>query len=118
MPVKLLVIVLNETEYLDDILTLFLELGVTGATVIDTVGMGRIVAKEIPIFAGFKDLLSGSFPSNKTIFTVIEDKLIDEVVDGIEKSIGDFRKTGKGIFFTIPLDRVWGLAGDFDDKDG
>lgn len=112
---KLLVIILNKTEFLDDILTLFLELGVSGATIIDSVGMGRIVVKDIPIFASFKDLLSGSRPSNKTILTIVREELIEEIVDGLEKSIGEFSKTGTGIYFTLPLDNVWGLAKELVD---
>jgi len=112
---KLFIIVLNKTEFLDDILTLFLELGVSGATIIDSVGMGRIVSKDIPIFASFSDLLSGSRPSNKTILTIVREELVDEIVDGIEKSIGDFTKTGMGIYFTLSLDQAWGLASEFDD---
>ena len=105
---KLLIIILNKTELLDEILTLFLELGVTGATVVDSIGMGEIVSREIPIFAGFRDLLSGSNPSSKMILTVAKDELVGEIVDGIEKSIGDFVEPGMGIYFTIPLDGVWG----------
>lgn len=112
---RLFIIILNRTEFLDDILTLFLELGVSGATIIDSVGMGRIVSKDIPIFASFKDLLSGSRPSNKTILSVVREELIDEIVDGIEKSIGDFSREGMGIYFSVPLDGVWGLAKEFID---
>lgn len=112
---KLFIIVLNRTEYLDDILTLFLELGVSGATIIDSVGMGRIVSKDIPIFASFSDLLSSSRPSNKTIMSIVREELVAEIVEGIEKSIGDFTETGMGIYFTLSLDQVWGLREELDD---
>ena len=37
---RLLVVVLNKTEYLEEVLEAFLELGVSGATLINSVGMG------------------------------------------------------------------------------
>ena len=105
---KLLIIILNKTELLDEILTLFLELGITGATVVDSIGMGEIVSREIPIFAGFRDLLSGSNPTSKTILTVVKDELVAEISDGIEKSIGDFSEPGMGIYFTVSIEELWG----------
>ncbi len=33
----------------------YVEAGVTGATILDSEGMGRFLAYEIPLFAGFKD---------------------------------------------------------------
>ena len=39
----LMVFVLNREEYLDEILSGFVELGIGGATIIDSMGMGRIL---------------------------------------------------------------------------
>ena len=62
----MLVAVLNREEWLEDILAGFLELGITGATVLDTEGMGRLLSHEIPIFAGLQTLTSRSRPRNST----------------------------------------------------
>ena len=67
---KVLVIVLNREEFLDDVLSLFVEMGITGATIIDSVGMGRIISYNIPIFAGFRDLMSGNRPSAIAHFSI------------------------------------------------
>ena len=50
---QLLIAVINQEELLDEILAGFLELGITGATVLRSEGMGRLLAHDIPIFAGF-----------------------------------------------------------------
>ena len=50
----LLIIVLNKEEYLDDVLEAFIETGITGATIVDSVGMGKTLAYHIPIFAGLR----------------------------------------------------------------
>lgn len=107
---KLLFVVVNREEHLESILSAFVELGVKGATIIDTVGMGRVLAHDIPIFAGLRYMFESPRPYNKTIFTVIEDELVEPVVNAIEEVCGPLDAPGTGIVFTTPVDGVWGLA--------
>ncbi len=107
---KLLVFVLNKEEYTEQVLEMFVELGVPGATIIDTVGMGRVLSQEIPIFAGFVDLMAGARPSNKTVFTLVSDDAVEDIVRGIEKVIGNLDEPGTGVMFTIPVDWSKGIA--------
>ena len=48
---KLLFIILNSADKLEEVLEGLLEVGVTGATVVDSVGMGHII-EDVPLFAG------------------------------------------------------------------
>jgi len=115
---QLLIAVINQEERLDDILAGFLELGITGATVIRSEGMGRMLAQEIPIFAGLQSLLSGGRPQNATVFSVIDD---DAKVDGaialLQQLCGDLNDPATGIAFTLPVSRVVGLAPVLRDPD-
>jgi len=106
---QLLLFVLNKEEHLEEILELFLELDITGATILDSVGMGRILAHDIPIFAGFRNLMQESRPGNKTLFTVIDDEKVSMVVKGIEQICGSLDEPGAGILITIPVGQVKGL---------
>ncbi len=108
---QLLVAVINQEEKLDEILSGFLELGITGATVIQSEGMGRVLSHDIPIFAGLQTLLSRSRPQNQTIFSVIrEDGKVDGAIALLQEICGDLNSPATGIVFTIPLNRVVGLA--------
>ena len=107
---KLLVFILNKEEYTEKVLEKFVDLGVPGATIIDSVGMGRVLSQEIPIFSGFIDLMAGARPSNKTILTLVADDAVDEIVQGIEKVIGSLDEPGTGIIFTMPVDYARGFA--------
>lgn len=109
-PMHLLVAVLNAPEKLDSILAGFVELGVRGATVINSEGMGRVLSHDIPIFAGLQTLIDRSRPENRTIFTVISADLIDPIISLLQESCGDLEDPATGIVFTLPLDRVVGLA--------
>ena len=69
---ELLVIVLNKIELLNDMLSVMVEVGITDATVLDSGGMGHILAYEVPIFAGLRQLLGDSGNYNKTIFALVK----------------------------------------------
>ena len=106
---KLLVLILNKVEKLEEVLEGFLEVGVTGATIIDSIGMGHVISEEVPIFAGLRFMFAGAKPHNKMIFSVITDDKEDPVITVLKKILGDLGQPGTGIVFTIPLDRVEGL---------
>ena len=106
----LLVAVLNAPDTLDAILVGFVDLGVRGATVINSEGMGRVLAHDIPIFAGLQTLINRAGPENRTILTVISADLVDPVISLIQESCGDLKKPATGFIFTLPVDRVVGLA--------
>jgi hypothetical protein len=59
---QLLIAVVNQEEKLDQILAGFLELGITGATVIRSEGMGSVLSHDVPIFAGLQTLIARARP--------------------------------------------------------
>jgi nitrogen regulatory protein PII len=115
----LLVAVINQAEALDDVLSGFLELGITGATIINSEGMAHVLTHDIPLFAGIQTLISRSRAQNYTIFSVIDD---DEKVDGafavIQDVVGNISDAGTGIVFTIPVTRVEGVAPELGEDTG
>ncbi len=105
---KLLFVVLNKAECLPSLLSLFVELGLKGATVIDSVGMGRILTHDIPIFAGVKNLFTGTRPGNKTIMIMLHEEMIPLVVEAFEQAVGPLDQPGNGMIITVPVERVFG----------
>lgn len=105
---KLIIFVLNQEERLQEILEAFLELGINGATILDSVGMGRILAHDIPIFAGFQNLLHDTRPGNKTIISVVPGKKVERIIQAIEQIIGSLDEAGNGVFISLPVDFVKG----------
>jgi nitrogen regulatory protein P-II 1 len=109
--VQLLIAVINQEEKLDEILSGLVELGVTGATIISSEGMGRVLSHDIPIFAGLDSLASFSRPQNQTIFSVIrEEEKVEGVLRLLQEICGNLEAPATGIAFTIPVNRVVGLA--------
>jgi nitrogen regulatory protein P-II 1 len=106
---QLLVLILNREEKLEEILTYCLGEGVTGATLLESEGMGRILSKEVPIFAGFRDLFAPSKPLNRTILSVVPDDLAQRLGEGVDRILGGWGEPGAGLLFTLPVGRVWGV---------
>lgn len=57
-PGFLLLIELRKEEFLDDVILALTSTGASGALVIDAVSMERMMAFDLPIFAGFQDELT------------------------------------------------------------
>ena len=111
---ELLVLVIDRGDKLDSILSGFIELGVTGATIIESQGMVRELTKDsasTPVFAGLQDLIANSRPQSSTVFSVIETReKLDAAIQMIKEKCGDMTNPGTGILFTIPINRAVGLA--------
>ena len=107
---KLLFIVLNSTDMLEEVLEGLLEVGVTGATVVDSVGMGHII-EYVPLFAGMRSLFRAARPHNTMIFSVVDDAQAPEVMDTLSKILDCSHPRGSGIAVTLPIDSAIGVRG-------
>ena len=114
----LLVEVLEQTDHLPALLQKFANIGVTGTTVLNSMGMGRILLEsgaEVPAIAVIKKHLAKGKPNNKTLFSVIADKeTLQKAIDVIRSLCGNLNDPGKGILFTLQLDFVEGLKKSLD----
>jgi nitrogen regulatory protein P-II 1 len=108
--VQLLVAVINDVDRLDEILSGFVELGISGATIIESEGMGRVLSRDIPIFAGLQTLISRSRPQNRTILSVMDEAKAERAIALLEEICGDLTSPATGIAFTVALTHLVGLA--------
>lgn len=107
-----LFIVLNEIDYLDDILSGFVENKISGATILDSQGMGSAIAnsnnESIPLFSKLRMLIGDSYPYSKTIFTVLESEMLVEKATGVvQEVLADISGTGTGFMFSVPIAKVY-----------
>jgi nitrogen regulatory protein PII len=111
---QMLIFVLNNVNYLEDIMNEFTKSGIKGATIIDSTGMAKVLhhcdPNEIPLFGSLKMLMNEKRPFNKTIFTVIRDDQVQTAVNSIKNVVGDLSKPDVGIVFTIPINFVEGIV--------
>lgn len=109
MQLKLLVCFIHKKKLLDQVLAKLIELGVGGATVIDTTGVGRSKVEDILLYEGFKDVLRGAQKDHFTVLCAIQEAQIEPVAKDLSELYENFAQKGVGFFLTVPIDRVWGI---------
>ena len=103
-----LFVVFNKAECLGQILKKMKDIGISGATIIDSVGAGKLrrsIGKDIPFIGGFMKSLDADIANNKTLFTVVESReKLNNIMDEIENICGgDMSKPDTGIMFAVPI---------------
>jgi hypothetical protein len=109
-----LFLVLNETDYLEEILARFVDVGVQGATILDSQGMASALVstrgRDLPLFGSLKTLMEGARPYNKTIFTVVDnEQLAERVAEAVKDVLGDVDHPSVGFMFSVPIGKVYPL---------
>ncbi len=99
---KLLIIILYEKRFLEDILELFIELGIKGSTVIDSIGMGGILTK-VPLFADFINFLGQHKNYSKTILALVSESELSTLVKEVEELLGDLDKRGGAALIVLDV---------------
>ena len=112
-----LFIILNEIDYIEDILSGFVENKISGATILESQGMGSAIAnsnnESIPLFSTLRMLIGDSDPYSKTIFTVLENEtMVDKAVSVVQGVLSDIKDTGIGFMFTVPVSKVYSIKKD------
>ena len=108
---QVLFIVLNKTKYLDDILARFLEIGVKGATILDSQGMAGAIAHqegEVLNFGFLHSFMENAKPYSKTIFTVLKNQeMVERTVAAVKEVLGEKAKIGAGFMFSVPIGNMY-----------
>ncbi|MDK1031569.1 MAG: hypothetical protein QGD94_06160 [Planctomycetia bacterium] len=101
---KLLIIVINNPDNVENILEVLLELDVRGAVCIETEGVMQLLVQEVPIFGGLRQLLASPKAHNKTVFGITDDDDIIAKLDKMLKRIGvDMTAPDTGYAILLPI---------------
>lgn len=113
---QLFVFILNETDKLESLLAEFMRVGLSGATVLSSTGMARMLMghsdEDLPLIGSLKTLLYPDRAKNNTIFVVLQDDQVQTAVAAVESVVGDINQKDTGIIFTVPITFTKGLKGD------
>ena len=111
---KLILFVLNDAEKTLEVLESWKEAGAGGATVLFSTGMGRIklanaLRDDLPLIPSLSDFYTQDENLSRTIFTVLEDSLVEKIIQATVKIVGDLDEPGNGILVVLPAETVHGL---------
>ena len=107
----MLVVILHEVEYLPQLLGAWREIGVSGVTILES--MGGFQAEALATrggLGGFLTLFDSTKSGQRTLFSLIDDPdLLERAIAEADRVVKGFDRPHSGILFTIPLDRSLGL---------
>lgn len=88
-----------------------MEVGVTGATILDSQGMGSaLIEGGIPLFGGvLRSVMDNNRPYNKTIFTLVNDEDMRAAKSAVKDVLGDMNQPGVGLMFSVDVGDVVGI---------
>lgn len=103
-----LFIVLNEIEYLQDIITRMREVGLRGATIIESMGSAKIMENDlytVSFLARLVDTIEAKSKASRVIFSLIErEEQVQKAMNEVQKILGgDLKKPNLGMMFVLPV---------------
>ncbi len=111
---QLVVLIMRETEKLDELLLELSDAGIGGATVVDCEGMAERLlrmkrSEDIPLFGLLSSMLEDETSSGKMILMVLSDDKTEQVRCIVRSRIGGMDKPNSGIMFGLPLTFAEGI---------
>lgn len=110
---NLLVLVLNNIDQCPAILNAWEEAGVTGVTILESLGQARMrkaIRDDLPLIPSLRDLLESRELHHRTLFSVIADEeVLERAIAAAQRIVGNLDHHDTGILFVVPVTRVLGL---------
>ncbi len=105
---QMVITIVKDYRVVEELLLTYIDIDVTGATVIEGHGMGQLLA-DIPILAGLRGLFPGAGENSYVTLALVNEDRVDACFSAIDEVIGDLTVSGNGIAFSVPVGRVKGL---------
>lgn len=111
---KLMVLVVEDADQVEDCLSAVVDLDVAGIQVVDSSTVMNILAREAPIFAGLRELITRPKAEGRIILGLTERDILPELDRLLKRVKIDLDQPGVGYAFTLSLDGHIGQL-DFDE---
>jgi len=99
---RLLLITLYEKKHLDDIIEVLVSHKISGISILDSRG-SRSVLSNVPLFTEFFNFTGERSEVSKTILCVVDQRLIPQIVEGIEAIMGDLSKHAGAMVLALDI---------------
>jgi len=104
-----IVLLLYKQDMLDDFLSIFAEIGINDAIVVNGTSFARSLMYEVPIFAGLRKALEQNRSYSYVIFGYAKDEYSIREIVNIAKNEGiDLNQPGVGMLIAIPIAMKFG----------
>ena len=112
---NLIVAVVLDIQVCHDVIRVWEEAGVGGATILDSIGMRHLKQRQaqrddLPLMPSLRKMLESEEYNHRTILSVVPDDFdIDGLIQKTEALVGNFDDPHTGFLFVVPVTRVRGL---------
>jgi len=112
----LVLFVLHNPDYLEELLSAWEATGISGATVLFSTGLGRIsqnkgMRDDIPLMPSLEDFYETPQDLSRTIFTTVSDHdMVDALLTTTRKIVGNLEDPDTGLLLVIPVAEAYGLS--------
>ncbi len=103
------VLVLDDVDRLEDVLTGWWEAGAPGVTILESSGAARYLSQrgmrdDLPVFPSLANLLGHREIHHRTLFAVLPDGFqVEKLFDATEVVLGPLDQHNSGIMFALPV---------------
>lgn len=111
----MVLLVLQSTDKLRDILEAWEKAGAPGVTILNSTGIGKLrqhpsLWDDLPLLPRLEDFYKHEEMLSRTLFSVVSDEpMVDEIVRATHSILGDLSQPETGLLVVFPLSRVYGL---------
>lgn len=112
---ELIVLVLDNSEKIADVLNAWIGVGVPGVTMLDSTGLGHAFTTggaraDFPLIPSLASLLRPREDPSRLLFSVVPDGFdVDAVIAATEKVTGPLDDPDTGILFVVPVTKTRGI---------
>lgn len=110
---SLVALVLFDLRHFEATLAAWRGAGASAVTILDSVGTRELEEQarraDLPLMPSIRDLLQAEGAHRKTIFSVVQDDVVEPIIKATEEVMGDLSEPHKGILFVMPVSRVVGI---------
>jgi hypothetical protein len=112
---KLVVAIVLDIDVCHEVIRVWEDAGVTGATILDSIGMRHLLARsqrdDLPLMPSLRSLLETEEYNHRTILSVVSDELdLEDLVRRTEAVVGNFDDADTGFLFVMPVLVARGLG--------
>jgi len=111
----MVVLIVNNLNDCSPILEAWQALGLSGVTILESSGLGRLrrrgMEDDFPLMPSLSDYIAFSEVSPRMLFSVVDaPEKVDQMIEAAQRIIGNLDDEDTGFLFVVPVTRVVGMG--------
>jgi nitrogen regulatory protein P-II 1 len=111
----MLMLILDDPEQCQNVLTAWEAAGALGVTILPSTGLGRIRKKmglneDIPLMPSLEDFFQQEENLHRTLIAILRERaVVDAIIQATHSVLGDLNRPNTGILVVLPVLETYGL---------